>query len=165
MMTLRRFKVLTEAYGADLRRWPASERAEAAMFLAGSTDARGILKDAQHLDVLIDVAHADEAQTLLQTAEQAAALARLRSGLAARIAPPSPSRKQRESIENRLSWVFASTGFGRTATASWHSWAVMTVGGGAALVAGLWIGAMHAAAGPVGLITMLQPSPLHGLVW
>jgi len=154
MMTLRRFNALAEAYGADLRRWPEVERAEGAAILAASSVARQMLRDAQHVDSLLEAARDTEAMTLLHPGEQAAALARLRSGVAARIAPSYHRRGARASAMLQNAMAAYRSG-----------WMVMTVGGGVALVAGIWIGGMRRAAAPVDLITILQSSPLHGLVW
>ena len=52
-MYLARFAELAEAYGADLQRWPESERV-AALALAGrSEDARALLADAHELDAAL----------------------------------------------------------------------------------------------------------------
>jgi hypothetical protein len=53
-MTPERFKELTEAYGADPKRWPEAERAEAAAFMdAGGADAREAYAEAAALDRLL----------------------------------------------------------------------------------------------------------------
>jgi hypothetical protein len=155
MMTLKRFTILAEAYGADLRRWPEAEREDAAAVLARSDLARQMVADARHLDTLVEAASAHEAAALFHPGEQAAALARLRSGVAARVAPSLPGRTSRR---NSLGWAIASARLG-------YGWMALTVGGGAALVAGFWIGGMQPAAAPVDLIAILQSSPIHGLVW
>ena len=53
-MTIERLKALAEAYGADLRRWPASERPFAESLIATDAAARAALEEAAALDVLLD---------------------------------------------------------------------------------------------------------------
>jgi len=51
MMDLKRFEALAEAYGADLRRWPAAERDAADALMASQPDgARAVLSAAEALD-------------------------------------------------------------------------------------------------------------------
>lgn len=53
-MTPARFIALTEAYGADRRRWPEAERATADAFAVQHSDmARQVLADADDLDALL----------------------------------------------------------------------------------------------------------------
>ncbi|WAH56917.1 hypothetical protein LZ023_28595 [Pseudomonas silvicola] len=64
-MTPERFEHLADAYGADLRRWPAAEQVAARALLA-SRNARALAAVAQagHLDALLDshrIAAADPA--------------------------------------------------------------------------------------------------------
>lgn len=54
MMTLERFSNLTEAYGADLRRWPEGERAPAEALMAVDGRARLMRDEADALDALLD---------------------------------------------------------------------------------------------------------------
>lgn len=55
MMTPERFAYLADAYGADLRRWPAAERQPAQALLdSGDARARASLAQAQGLDSLLD---------------------------------------------------------------------------------------------------------------
>jgi hypothetical protein len=49
-LALERFAELADAYGGDLQRWPAEQRAAAAQLLAGSEQARAILRAASELD-------------------------------------------------------------------------------------------------------------------
>ncbi|WP_448205248.1 hypothetical protein [Azospirillum sp. sgz302134] len=49
-MTIARFRHLAEAYGADIARWPAAERAVAAALLSTSDEARRALEQARALD-------------------------------------------------------------------------------------------------------------------
>jgi hypothetical protein len=49
-MTLTRFRYLLDAYGADLRRWPAAEQDDAAALLAASPEAAEARRAAQRLD-------------------------------------------------------------------------------------------------------------------
>jgi hypothetical protein len=52
-MTPERFADLTEAYGADLRRWPASEQAGAQALLARDPGVAEALGDAARLDLVL----------------------------------------------------------------------------------------------------------------
>lgn len=53
-MELERFRALTDAYGADERHWPASERAAMRALLGQSDEARQLLFAARELDLLLD---------------------------------------------------------------------------------------------------------------
>lgn len=53
-MKIERLEVLAEAYGADLSRWPAHERAFAESLIAADPAARAVLEDAAALDALLD---------------------------------------------------------------------------------------------------------------
>ena len=53
-MTADRFIALVSAYGADVRRWPDSERTAAQAFSAGQPDvARAVLAEADAIDALL----------------------------------------------------------------------------------------------------------------
>lgn len=53
-MTPDRFNALIDAYGADARRWPVSERAAAEAFLATAPEAaRAALAEADEIDALL----------------------------------------------------------------------------------------------------------------
>lgn len=52
-MDARRFAVLAQAYGGDLRRWPAAERMAGTVF-AASGAGKAILRQAGTLDALLD---------------------------------------------------------------------------------------------------------------
>ena len=56
-MNAERFAAIVEAYGAEPRRWPESERADAEAF-AARPEARSILADARALDVMLDATDA-----------------------------------------------------------------------------------------------------------
>ena len=57
-MKAERLHELADAYGADLRRWPASERAFAESLLAADPSLREVLDQAAALDALLDTAPA-----------------------------------------------------------------------------------------------------------
>jgi hypothetical protein len=144
MMTLRRFSALAASYGADLRRWPGTERGRAETLLASSSEARAALEEARRLDHRIAAARGPLPDG------QDAALARLRAGVAARIAAPRP----RPSI---ASWLGLA----------WWAWQPQRAGivaGGIAIIAGLAIGALFPAEPEgEGLMAVLQPVPIHML--
>jgi len=62
-MDRERFDHLLAAYGGDLRRWPAEERAGAAVFAAENADAAAVLKEAQTLDGVLDEASGADGDT------------------------------------------------------------------------------------------------------
>ena len=53
-MTRERFEYLADAYGGDLRRWPADQRAFAESLVAADPAARVLLDEAAALDALLD---------------------------------------------------------------------------------------------------------------
>ena len=58
-MDAKRFEDLAAAYGADLRRWPESDRASAAAFMdAQATGAQRILFEARLIDAALDASPA-----------------------------------------------------------------------------------------------------------
>jgi hypothetical protein len=57
-MKAQRLHALAEAYGADLRRWPASERAFAESLIAADPSLKAVLDEAAALDALLDAAPA-----------------------------------------------------------------------------------------------------------
>jgi hypothetical protein len=58
-MDRERFDNLLAAYGGDFRRWPAEERAGAALFAVESAEAAAALKEAQTLDSALDQARGE----------------------------------------------------------------------------------------------------------
>ena len=64
MTRLARFRDLIGAYGADPRRWPPDERAEAEALLARSPEAAALQRPAAALDALLDRAPAPAAPRL-----------------------------------------------------------------------------------------------------
>jgi hypothetical protein len=52
-MNIARFRHLADAYGADIARWPAEERADASSLLAQSEEAQRVLAQARVLDAWI----------------------------------------------------------------------------------------------------------------
>jgi hypothetical protein len=149
MMTLRRFTALAAAYGADLRRWPDAVRGRAEALLASSPEARAALEEARTLDRQIAAARKPLPEG------QDAALARLRAGVAARIAAPPP----RPPV---ALWTGRASA-ARDALRSWQPrWTGVLAGGGIAIIAGLAIGALYPAEPEgEGLMTVLQPAPIQ----
>jgi hypothetical protein len=153
VLTLRRFNVLAESYGADLQRWPQALRAEAEVFLASSSEARRLLAEARILDTAIETAYSSDLPT---PGEQRAALERMRSGVAARVAS-SRARRPR------------SRTFGRPIVGWFHGvaltnlrWVLAASGVCAAIAAGLLMGSMYGVAPPTrSVLTLLQPAPIQ----
>lgn len=150
MMTLRRFRAMADIYGADLRRWPEEVRGEAEALVTVSLQARTFLDEARRLDDAIEAASAHEDAVLWRPGEQDAALARLRSGVEARIAASA----------RRL----PAAGGGRGILSLRLRWLGMATGGGFAVMAGLLIGALYVSAPePEGVLMLLQPAPIQVL--
>ncbi len=57
-MKAERLQALAEAYGADMRRWPASERAFAESLIAADPSLGSVLDEAAALDALLDASPA-----------------------------------------------------------------------------------------------------------
>jgi hypothetical protein len=157
MLTLKRFKTMTDSYGADLLRWPEQERAAAQTFLEGSIEARALLADARMLDEALAVARATQSAAHRRNNHEDAALARLRSGVAARIAATS-GRSRVSLLERALSITT------RRALSTPSGWAGLATAGGLAVVAGLVIGSLYTSPGASdALLTLLQPAPIDNL--
>jgi len=156
---LERFRALAESYGAALERWPAEARGEAAALLRESAEARAILGEARVLDEAIAAASREGDAVLWAAAGgRDAALARLRSGVEARIAAGARA-PARGAWRRRWDWVA-----GWAVSSVGLRWAGAAAGGGVAVAAGLLIGAMYAA-GPAtaadNVFAILQPAPIH----
>ncbi|WP_020176486.1 hypothetical protein [Methyloferula stellata] len=155
MLTLKQFTAMLDSYGADPQRWPENLRAEAEALLDRSEQARRSLADALALDDAMRSASAREEAKLWQPGDQDAALARLRSGVAARIASTSYQRPNRS-----LAWTL----FGgmQSVFSPRLAWVGVGASGGIAVVAGLLIGAAYSApSASDNLMTMLQPDPIQ----
>lgn len=152
MVTLKRFRALIDSYGADLRRWPKSQRGTAQDLLDRSPEARVLLEEARQLDQVIASAAAHEDARLWPAGEQGAALARLRLGVEAQIAQKALAHRHAH-MSFMPDWLtFLSVrGLG------------MATGGGVAVAAGLAMGLTYAAnpaSGTDTVFAMLQPAPL-----
>ncbi|MEQ8281618.1 MAG: hypothetical protein RIC04_02510 [Parvibaculum sp.] len=54
--SIERLKEIVDAWGASPSRWPEAERGAAEALLAASSEARGLVAEAQRLDALLDAA-------------------------------------------------------------------------------------------------------------
>lgn len=73
-MDAERFEILTSAYGADVRRWPAAERPAALAFVeADRQRADRILFEARQVDAALDASPAPQVDPALRDAILAAA--------------------------------------------------------------------------------------------
>lgn len=97
-MTIERLKTLAQAYGADLRRWPASERPFAESLIAADLAARAALDEAAALDALLAASPAP-----LPSAQ-----------LTARVLAAAPKPRAARTHRGRLAWLL---GAGWTAAA------------------------------------------------
>jgi hypothetical protein len=157
MLTLRKFRALAESYGSELQRWPEDTRGAARALLEASPQARAVIREARALDEAIAAARAREAAERRPAGEQGAALARLRSGVAAQIAS---SRRGRRVLVPGFGWGGWA---GVHAAVSAHIEVVgLTVGSGLSVVAGGAIGLVYGGApASDGLLTVLQATPFH----
>jgi hypothetical protein len=107
-MTLDRFAVLLDAYGADPARWPDAERAAARALLDRSSEARARRDAAAALDALLDRAATVEPS----------------SALAERILAQAPQRPPQQPKVIRLrARVVAAVGLAAAASlALWLTW-------------------------------------------
>jgi anti-sigma factor RsiW len=99
-MTIERLKALAEAYGADLRRWPASERPFAESLIATDPAARAALEEAAALDVLLDASPRPVPSAVL----------------AARILAAAPKAREARAHLGRIFW-FLGAGWAAAACA------------------------------------------------
>jgi hypothetical protein len=155
MMTLERLKWLASSYGADLERWPEQVRQDARNLLNTSHAARAILARAQVLDETITAAAEVEHSQNWPRDEAAAALARLRSHVAARIAEREPASSRRRLVPSLSSFV--STLLNPLQS----GWGGLLTGGVIAITAGLAIGLLYTSGPPpVDVLLLLEPAPL-----
>jgi hypothetical protein len=156
MLTLKRFKAMADCYGADLRRWPESMRKDAETLIANSQEANTLLAEAREFDEAIRSASLHEDASLWLPGEQDAALARLRSGVAAQLSVVPGSRsvnfRSYMTFFEGLDWM-AGPRLG---------WAGLAASSVVAVVAGLLIGSAYdMPSGSGGLLAMLQPVPIE----
>ncbi|WP_426020139.1 hypothetical protein [Brevundimonas sp. DWR2-3-1b1] len=90
-MKAERLHELADAYGADLRRWPASERAFAESLLAADPSLKAVLDEAARLDALLNAAPTPVPST----------------ALTARILSAAPQRKARGRL-GRAVWYLGA---------------------------------------------------------
>ena len=90
-MKAERLHELADAYGADLRRWPASERAFAESLLAADPSLKAVLDEAATLDALLNAAPAPVPS----------------AALTARILAAAPKRKPRSRL-GRAVWYLGA---------------------------------------------------------
>jgi hypothetical protein len=153
MLTLKRFAALAESYGGDLRRWPDDTRGEAQALLNVSPQARSIIDDAQKLDSAIEAAGLHEDHQLLPPGEQEAALARLRTGVTARIAAAEAGTSANR--QSRLMLMMVAL-----AGSPQPRWAAgMATAAALAILAGLWLGGIGATASATDTVLSLLQRP------
>jgi hypothetical protein len=153
MLTLKQFTAMADSYGADLQRWPEDVRGEAEALFSSSHRARMVLSQVRTLDTAIELASVQEESELWNPDDQDAALARLRSNVAARIASSSGSqntdRLHVSALPKKLHWAALPR----------LGWLGLVGSGGIAIVAGLMIGIAYSSPSrPDNLLTMLQPT-------
>jgi len=154
MLTLKRFGELADAYGGDLRRWPAEVRLAAQALMDASPQARAMFAAARALDQAMQAASEHRDAALFAAGEQQAAVARLGPRVASRIGASTASRFGPDAWRvwrSSFAWIPARLLSPRLAT-----------GGAFAVAAGLLIGFLSAAPSTSGdVLAMLEPSPMH----
>jgi hypothetical protein len=156
MMTVNRLQTLSDSYGADLLRWPAEERRGAEALLRSSDDARQILANAAETDALLDAMSRAEQATWSAPGE-AAALARLRAGIAGHIARENLARGPRRRWRGLL-----TLNGGVLAVQANLGWLSLATSGGIAVAGGFLIGVISAPSGlSEGVLNLLPTAPLH----
>ena len=156
MLTLKRFKTMADCYGADLRRWPESIRQDAQALINSSLEAAAILSEAQGLDEAMTSASLRDDANLWLPSDQNAALARLRSTVAAQLSAAPKFRSV--SLQSAMT-LFERIGWAARPRLGWAGLAASSV---VAIVAGLLIGSaydMPSRSG--GLLALLQPMPIE----
>lgn len=150
MMPLSRFSTLADSYGGDIGRWPEIFRDEARALAAASSAARARLAEAASLDAALMAGSRHDIETLLPPGAEDAAVARLRRGVAGRIAAPQPQPRARLT---RPAWLVRLAVPPRLAG--------LATAGSVAVMAGLLVGALTVAQ-PDGdaLMSFMQPTPL-----
>jgi anti-sigma factor RsiW len=141
-----RFHHLLQAFGAELRRWPADERAAAQRLMQVDPTCRAACTEAARLDALL----AEDAASPLPSGEEEAIAARLQREVMAAI-PGRPRRSSAWTITVSAAHVL-----------TWSRLAGVSAGV-AALLLGAWVGwtqvgdLVHSASG---LLSSLQLSPV-----
>ena len=132
MLKIERFTALVRSYGANSDLWPVEERGDALALLEISKAARAVLAEERLLDDALAGALKHQESPRMSPVEHDAALARLRTNVAARIARASaePSGfRGRFFAHVRGLWPDLN-------------WLGLSSGSGIAVAAGLFIG-MH----------------------
>lgn len=132
MLKIERFTALVRSYGANSDLWPVEERGDALALLEISKAARAVVAEERLLDDALAGALKHQESPRMSTVEHDAALARLRTNVAARIARASaePSGfRGRFFAHVRGLWPDLN-------------WLGLSSGSGIAVAAGLFIG-MH----------------------
>jgi hypothetical protein len=163
-MKLVRFQALANSLGAEMSRWPESERAQAQALLESSPEARRIYERARLVDQLLVEASTAESAAHWRGGdhEQQAALLQLSAGVRTRISQLSDSGRQSRGWLESL----------RTSIAG-HFWTLSGTPRGAGLATsavaallGLLLGWIQTAAPapPSDVLTLLEASPLRLLM-
>ena len=152
MMPLSRFAALADSYGGDIGRWPEIFRDEARALAAASAEARARLAEAARLDAALMAGSRRALETLLPPGAEDAAVARLRRGVAGRIAATSLA-----TTAPRAAWLARLA----DRLPALPRLAGLATAGGVVVMAGLLVGALTVAQ-PDGdaLVSLMQPTPL-----
>jgi hypothetical protein len=153
MLRLRQFRAMADSYGGDLQRWPQEMRREAQALLNVSPQARAFLEEARALDDAIATASARSDAAARRIGEDDAVLAKLRSGVAARIAVPMPRRQP-------AGWHHARALFRQVKEfiSANLVWVGMATSGSLAVFAGFLFGTLYASPPASDLVlSILQP--------
>ncbi|WP_029461196.1 hypothetical protein [Solidesulfovibrio alcoholivorans] len=156
MMPLEEFETLAASYGTQLHRWPEESREAARELLATSLRAQAVFHAAAALDTALAKAGARELERLLPAASEAAALARLRRHVAARIAAPEANPRAYDAVVPLLSRWKSGLGYAFSLRL-----AGLATACSCAVMAGLVLGALYTTSpAQDGLSALLQPTPI-----
>jgi hypothetical protein len=161
-MTLRRFRILADRYGAELQRWPERLRPQAQALLQASTEARAIIARARELDEAIAAAGAARDAGIWRGGGADSALQRLRTNVTTRLgamavkdaaAAPIPARAAARRTDSHSSFGAPSR---RT------RWVSLATAASIAVIVGFVIGVLYSPTTPTQELTaLLQPAPLQ----
>ncbi len=156
-MRMRRFRALLASYGAEPALWPDAERVAAQALLAVSAEARALAETERGLDLALHAAAARTTARVPPSESEDAALARLRSGIAARVTPLAAMPPPR-----RMHLPLRLAGGGAVLSGRHLAFGALA---GVSMLAGLSIGTLDAvpSAGGPGIVGLLQAAPVEGL--
>jgi hypothetical protein len=162
MMTLRRFRILADSYGAELRRWPERLRPQAQALLQSSKEARAIIAHTRELDEAIAAAGAARDVGIWRGAAADSALHRLRTNVTTRIGAIAAAHVSAASIPTTAAARRTDFHSSYGAPSRRIRWVSLATAASIAVVVGFVIGVLNGPTTPTQELTaLLQPAPLQ----